>query len=375
MRIDGISTIDRAAFAAVSSRATPPIDFAATLQRHLAEPRAAVAEVRAAIDAIRNGAAIRGGSRARTIPMIDGGTGGDLAALLPDSLDGAALLPYGFDGLATDPFGWRALSRRVGDELVAPGFGTLFERQIAQESGFSPDVAFGLRVSSAGAEGLAQLMPEYYPGTSRDNPEDSLVAGALTMRHYLTVFDGDVRSALAAYNSGLGRVQALQAAHGDNWERALPAETKGYLAAILGTDAPRVPIAGAAPSDLAVFGGRGPGGVLTAPLDRVFGESTVDNLLNLLGPSGMAVRAPAQGHVVAVRYGDDGSTVVLDHGNGWQTSLRGLSGVTVEVGAEVRRGETLGVLAESAGPGQGRLRFGVSLRDQALDPRRYLLPA
>ncbi len=365
MRIDGISTTDRAAFAAVSSRAAPPIDFAATLRRHLADPRAAVAEVRAAIDAIRDGAAIRGGNRARAIPVIDGGTGADLAALLP----------YSLGETAVDPFGWRALSRRVGDELVAPGFGTLFERQIAQESGFSPDVAFGLRTSSAGAEGLAQLMPEYYPSVERDSPEDSLLAGALTMRHYLTVFDGDVRSALAAYNSGLGRVQALQAAHGDNWERALPAETKGYLAAILGDDAPRVPIAGAAPSDLAVFGGRGPGGVLTAPLDRVFGQSTVDNLLNLLGPSGMAVRAPAQGHVVAVRYGDDGSTVVLDHGNGWQTSLRGLSGVTVEAGAEVRRGETLGVLAQSAGPGQGRLRFGVSLRGEALDPRRYLLPA
>jgi septal ring factor EnvC (AmiA/AmiB activator) len=58
--------------------------------------------------------------------------------------------------------------------------------------------------------------------------------------------------------------------------------------------------------------------------------------------------------------------------------LRGLTGVTVEVGAEVRRGESLGVLAESVaqgeGLGQGRLQFGVSLDGRALDPGRYLLP-
>jgi hypothetical protein len=134
-------------------------------------------------------------------------------------------------------------------------------------------------------------MPEYYPGVDRASPEDSLVAGARTMRHYLTVFEGDLRSALAAYNAGLGRVQSLQAAHGERWERALPAETKGYLAAILGDAAPRIDVPGATP-ELAVFGGRGPGGVLTAPLDRVIERRTVDGLLDLLAAPSATVRVP-----------------------------------------------------------------------------------
>ncbi len=83
-------------------------------------------------------------------------------------------------------------------------------------------------------------MPEYYPGVDRDNPLVALVAGARTMRHYLEVFEGDVCPALASYNAGLGRVQSLMANHGANWEQALPAETKGYLAAIAGDAHPQV---------------------------------------------------------------------------------------------------------------------------------------
>ncbi|MSP21477.1 MAG: hypothetical protein EXR66_00365 [Dehalococcoidia bacterium] len=61
-----------------------------------------------------------------------------------------------------DHFGWRELARRTGEEIVGPGFGALFEAQIQQESGFDTDVVRGYRRSSAGAEGIAQLMPQYY---------------------------------------------------------------------------------------------------------------------------------------------------------------------------------------------------------------------
>lgn len=348
------------AAATAPAAGSPVADFAATLDRHISEPRAAVQEVRATIQSIRNGVGLRGYGASRTPPTIG----------MPLGSGDGALLPYSPTGPSTDPFGWRALSRQLGDELVAPGFGALFERQIQQESGFSPEVAFGLRRSSAGAEGIAQLMPEYYPGVNRDNPQAALVAGARTMRHYLEVFEGDVRPALAAYNAGLARVQSLIANHGADWERALPAETKGYLAAIVGDAHPRVDLQS---GDVAIFGGRGPGGVLTLPVDRLLTENMSDGVLQFLAAYGATVRAPADGHVSAVQRDDAGTTLIIDHGNGWQSSLQGLGDLALAVGDSVRRGQPLGVLAQQAGPGQGLLRFGVTLDSQAVDPRRYLL--
>ena len=364
-RLEGIAPLDAAPTAAAAPpQAAPrsrPGEFARLLEHRLAEPREGIARVRAAIDSIRAG----GGKLAPAAAPLDAGTS-----------DPEAMLPYGSQATAGyDPFGWRALSRRLGDELVAPGFGAIFERQIQQESGFDPAVAFGLRTSSAGAEGIAQLMPRYYPAVDRADPQASLVAGARTMRHYLEAFDGDVRRALASYNAGMGRVRSLVAAHGDGWERALPAETRRYLDAILG-DA-RVTVTVDAVGEAAVFGGRGPGGVLTLPLDRVVSERSVDGLLDLLAAAGSAVRAPADGRVFSIERRDGALTILLDHGGGWHSSLQGIVDPLVATGDELRRSDVVGALGETAlgetAPGEGRLRFGLTLEGGAVDPRRYLL--
>ena len=353
-----------AAAAAPAAPAGAPGDFARLLRERMAEPRERVAQVRAAIDAIRHGAMLRGGGVAAGAPLSS----------LPARTDARALLPYRPDaGQRSDPFGWRVRSRAMGEEIVGAGFGAIFERQIDQESGFSPEVAFGLRRSSAGAEGIAQLMPQYYPAVDRTDPQASLEAAARTMRHYLTVFDGDVRKALASYNAGLGRVQSLVAAHGDGWERALPAETRRYLEGIVGTQHPRLPVD--ATVEVAVFGGRGPGGVLTPPLGHTFEERSAGALLDLLAAAGVPVRAPADGRVMSVEQAGGASVVVLDHGNGWRSSLHGLTGLLVAVGENVRRNDPLGALAEGLVDGQGRLRLGLDFNGRALPPERYLLRA
>ena len=195
-------------------------DFSSLLSRELSRARAGVAELRAKLGAIRDG---------RVLSWPPGG-GLDVASLSAASRSAAGAPPRGSTAAARaaapvapppgaggpDPYGWRAMSRELGEAIVGPGFGTLFERQIAQESGFDPQVAYGLRRSSAGAEGLAQLMPRYYPGVDRADPQQSLLAGAQTMRHYLAACDGDVRRALASYNAGLGRVRQLVEAHGED---------------------------------------------------------------------------------------------------------------------------------------------------------------
>lgn len=356
MPVDGVRTgqgspaADLARVRAATPTGAGKPSFAALLQEQLAEPRDEIAGVRATIASFRGGGLLAGAL----------GQDGLGASVAPRR---TVRLPQPIAPGTADPYGWRAMTRSMGDQVVGPGFGALYERQIQQESGYDPDVVVGNRRSSAGAEGIAQLMPQYYPDVHRTDPQAGLEAGARTMRHYLQAFNGDARKALAAYNAGLGRVQQLVQAHGANWERGLPDETRQYLAAILGDTAPIVPVRGTAN----VFGGYGPGGVLTPPLGQVSAARRAGLGTAWDAAGGDLVRSPADGRVASVTGPSGDQTVRLDHGNGWATTLSGLDALQVDVGNAVRRADPLGTL------GAGTLGFGLELDGQALDPMRYLL--
>ena len=83
--------------------------------------------------------------------------------------------------------------------------------------------------STAGARGLAQLMPGTAQalGVNPDDPLANLEGGARYLRTLLDRFDGDIEKALAAYNAGPGRVDQ---AGGVPRIR----ETQTYVAAVMG---------------------------------------------------------------------------------------------------------------------------------------------
>lgn len=134
-----------------------------------------------------------------------------------------------------NPTEWGKTARDVGARYLPSDIADVFSRQMALESGgFDPDVISGKRVSSAGAEGIAQLMPSSYPNVDRTNPMESLDAAARTMRDNLAMFGGDVAKALAGYNAGAGRVQLAVQRRGADWMSDLPNETRVYLRELLG---------------------------------------------------------------------------------------------------------------------------------------------
>lgn len=92
------------------------------------------------------------------------------------------------------------------------------------ESAWNPSA-----VSSAGAIGLMQLMPATARGLGVNpcDPAASVLGGALYLRWQLDSF-GDLPLALAAYNAGPGRVEALLRAGTE-----LPRETTQYVERVL----------------------------------------------------------------------------------------------------------------------------------------------
>jgi hypothetical protein len=107
----------------------------------------------------------------------------------------------------------------------------LFVRQINQESGFNPGA-----LSPAGAEGIAQFMPQTAQGLGIDpwNPTQALQAAANLMASYDRTYGGDYGKALAAYNAGSATLAGAMNRCGAQWFACLPAETQTYITIILG---------------------------------------------------------------------------------------------------------------------------------------------
>ena len=127
----------------------------------------------------------------------------------------------------------------------------LWAAQIKQESGGQQFRDGKPLTSSAGAIGIAQVMPGTAPEAARlaGLPFDERryqqdagyneKLGQAYMAQQLKTFGGDQAKALAAYNMGPGSadkgtgVAGLVAKHGDNWLAHAPAETQNYVKTIL----------------------------------------------------------------------------------------------------------------------------------------------
>lgn len=174
-------------------------------------------------------------------------------------------------------------------------------REVATEIGLDPDLAIRLTrqesrfnpraVSSAGAQGLMQLMPD----TAKElgvkdpfDPEQNIRGGLTYLKRMLDEQGGDTTRALAAYNWGPGNL----AKHG--LENA-PEETRNYIRVIGGggvqePSRPLAPAAGGAPHTSGPIGPASPPGS-TGPAPENAPEASLSVSKALLRPSYAVARA------------------------------------------------------------------------------------
>jgi len=161
----------------------------------------------------------------------------------PDSLlgDGAAPAQAGLDAprlpLPRPAYADRVVPsspHEICDTVIAAAQSNnlpvpFFVHLLHQESGFQPNA-----VSRAGAQGIAQFMPETAATVGLANPFDPLqaiVASARLLRDLAKQF-GNLGLAAAAYNAGPRRIQDWLAKKGK-----LPEETQNYVKTITGRPA------------------------------------------------------------------------------------------------------------------------------------------
>lgn len=131
--------------------------------------------------------------------------------------------------------------------LPAATGGDVFGRMIRVESGGKQFDRSGQPLtSSAGAIGIAQVMPKTAPEAARlaglpfddnryrNDPEYNRALGEAYFEKQLADF-GDERLAAAAYNAGPGAVRrALQKGGPDGWINHVPTETQKYIQSVFG---------------------------------------------------------------------------------------------------------------------------------------------
>ena len=118
----------------------------------------------------------------------------------------------------------RTLAQAAADNELPEEF---FTRLIWQESRFDPTA-----VSPAGAQGIAQFMPQTAAMRGLINafePLQALQESASYLRELRTTFRGNLGLAAAAYNAGPAQVEAWLAGR-----RRLPFETQAYVRIITG---------------------------------------------------------------------------------------------------------------------------------------------
>lgn len=123
---------------------------------------------------------------------------------------------------------WVPILNAAEDKHAIPT--DLLARIAYQESHFRRDIIDGTTKSSAGAVGIMQLLPQFFPGAGANPVADIETAGKYLEQLHSRFHDWQV--ALAAYNWGPGNIDKFVRDGGTL--ASLPKETSDYVTDIAG---------------------------------------------------------------------------------------------------------------------------------------------
>lgn len=110
--------------------------------------------------------------------------------------------------------------------------------------------------------------------------------------------------------------------------------------------------------------------------DPFSGEGARHTGVDISAPMGTPVKATADGVIVSAGWNSGyGRCVIIDHGNGYQTWYGHLSKIDVMEGAEIRQGETLGLVGMTGRATGPHLHYEVRIHSTPVNPYRYLAHA
>ncbi len=102
-------------------------------------------------------------------------------------------------------------------------------------------------------------------------------------------------------------------------------------------------------------------------------SSGVHTGLDFAGAAGASVMAAASGKVVSTGYeGAYGNQIVIDHGDGFETTYNHLSGIDVSVGDKVSTGDHIGKRGSTGNSTGPHLHFEVTKNGKFIDPEAWL---
>lgn len=236
---------------------------------------------------------------------------------------------------------------------------------IRAESGFNPNVT-----SSAGAQGMMQLMSSNSEGIDPFNPAQNIQRGTKLLSQHIKRYDGNIALVAAAYNAGPGAVQRYGGVppyeETQEYVEKVTQYYQGYKKEVQN-------------GKLEISGGQLADPAPQAEISSHFGPRNGENHhgQDFAAPIGTPILAADDGKVVKVKHLGDrsyGSYVVIEHKNRLQTLYAHMykDQVQVREGQQVKRGQQIGAVGNNGRSSGPHLHFEVTQDGSKLNPQKLL---